>query len=231
VSSSRLNRKCLLEFGAGNVLEHVIERAKWSGFVPVVCTTDNRADDVIEEIARKAGVRCFRGSEIDKLKRWRDACRAFGVEEFHTIDADDPFFDGELGHASVALLRRGGYDLVYPSSKTYLASVGYSLTRAVIERACDLKTSDDTEMMWYYVEKVPGLKATELPVPDAQIRDVRLTLDYDEDYWLLRTVLRILGPRASRKDIEKLFLENPQLSLVNWFRNDEWKKGQEQKRV
>ena len=58
-----------------------------------------------------------------------------------------------------------------------------------------------------------------------------LTLDYEEDYWLLRTVLRILGPRATRKDIEKLFLKNPQLSLVNWFRNDEWKRGQEHKRV
>lgn len=230
-ASSRLPAKCLLPFGDGNVLEHVLRRARWAGFEPIVCTTHNPEDDAIEGIARAEGSRWFRGSEPDKLQRWRDACRAFDLTDFHTIDADDPFFDGELGHQSLRLLREGGYDIVYPSGKTYLASVGYSLTAEVVERACAIKTSTDTEMMWYYVEKVPHLRAIELPVHDARVRDVRLTLDYEEDYWLLCTVLRILGPRAERREIEQLFLDNPQLHLVNWFRNEEWKAAQEAKGV
>ena len=31
--------------------------------------------------------------------------------------------------------------------------------------------------------------------------------------------------------IEDLFLSNPRLTDVNWFRNDEWKQAQEAKRV
>lgn len=231
VDSSRLNRKCLLEFGDGNVLEHVLRRSKWARFTPVVCTTEESADDVVQDIARSEGCLCFRGSVKDKLHRWLKACTEFGIEYFHTIDADDPFFDGELCHCSIELLCNGNYDLVYPSTKTYLASMGYSLTSELVKKACEIKVSEDTEMMWYHIEKVPGLKATELPVDDAVIRDVRLTLDYEEDYWLLRTVLRILGPRAERKDIERLFLQNPQLYLINWFRNEDWKNLQLAKKI
>lgn len=228
--SSRLPRKCFLEFGSGTVLDHVITRAKWAGFEPLVCTTVEREDDEIVEAAVRAGVLCHRGSVEDKLDRWRGACEQFAVEDFHTMDADDPFIDPTLARRSIELLRSGGLDYVSPSSRSYLASVGYSITRAVVEKACAAKTTTDTEMMWYHVENVPGVRSAELDVADARIRDVRLTLDYEEDYWLLRSLLRILGPEAERPEIEDLFLRNPALSAVNWFRNEGWKQAQEARR-
>ena len=229
--SSRLKAKCLLEFGGHTVIEHVIDRAVRGGLTPIVCTTAEAADDVLERIAAAKGVPCFRGSTEDKLDRWRRACHRFNVADFHTVDADDPFFDPVLCKESLTLLRERGYDMVAPAVSTYLASVGYSLTTDVIDRACERKTTTDTEMMWYHVEKLPGLKTAVLEVPDARIRDVRLTLDYDEDYWLLRAVLRMLGPDATRQQIETLFLSNPRLTEINWFRNDAWKAAQEARRV
>ena len=226
--SSRLNGKCLLPFGEGNVLQHVIRRAKFVGFEPLVCTTSLEEDDVIRDIAVKEGCSVYRGSAEDKLQRWLGACEKFGVDTLHTIDADDPFFDGELGQQSLRLLNEG-YDIVYPSRDIYVGGVGFSITADIIRKACSLKQSDDTEMMWYFIEKVPGLRKVELPVADAKSAKVRLTLDYEEDYWMLLTVLRILGPQATRVEIEDLFLRNPELHKVNWFRNEEWKKGQEEK--
>lgn len=228
--SSRLPRKCFLEFGSGTVLDHVITRAKWAGFEPLVCTTAERDDDEIEAVARRAGALCHRGSVEDKLDRWRGACEEFEVEDFHTMDADDPFIDPILAKQSITRLRSERLDYVSPSTRAYLASVGYSITRECIERACAIKTTTDTEMMWHHVEKVPGVRCAELDVPDARVRDIRLTLDYQEDYWLLRTVLRILGPEARRSEIEDLFLGSPALSAVNWFRNESWKQAQEARR-
>jgi len=49
-TSSRLRRKCLLKFGEGNVLEHVIRRPKFFGFEPLICTTLAEEDNIIEEI-------------------------------------------------------------------------------------------------------------------------------------------------------------------------------------
>jgi spore coat polysaccharide biosynthesis protein SpsF (cytidylyltransferase family) len=228
VGSSRLNAKCLLKFGEGNVLEHIIRRAKYFKFTPVVCTTTEKEDDVIEKIAVKENCLVYRGSAEDKLQRWLRAAETFDVESFHTVDADDPFFDGELGHRSYKLLQEG-YDIVHPSSTAYIGAVGYSITRNIIEKACAIKTSSDTEMMWYFIDKVPGLKKTELAVPDVRVKNLRLTLDYEEDYWLLSTVLRILGPKATRVEVEDLFVRNPDMYKVNWFRNEQWKNNQIEK--
>ncbi len=232
-TSSRLPKKCLLPFGDCNVLEHVIRRAKHYELRPIACTTVEKEDDIVNDIAEKESVECFRGSVDHKLMRWRDCCDHFNIEAFHTVDADDPFFDGNLMKQSYAMLSKG-FDMVGPSDSSGSggASVGYSLTRDIINKACLLTNdNEDTEMMWYYVEKVEGLRETKLPEFDENSVKVRLTLDYEEDYWMLQTVRRIVGNLASRNEVDNLFRQNPDLYKINWFRNEEWADGQLAKKV
>ena len=158
----------------------------------------------------------------------------FNIDTFHTIDADDPFFDGNEMKDSVKILQEKGLDMVKPtkSSSAGGASVGYSLTTDIVKRACKgLDKNTDTEMMWYYMEKVPDLKTKVLPETRESITKMRLTLDYEEDYWLLESVRRILGNLASRDEVDLLFLSNPDMYKINWFRNKEWKAGQLSKKV
>lgn len=233
-SSSRLPAKCLMPFGNGTVIEHIIRRALHFGIAPVVCTSTDSSDDVLVEIAAREGVPCFRGSLVNKLKRWADCAHHFGFEAFHTVDADDPFFDGLEMAQSFRLLREGCWDIVCPtpSSSAGGASVGYSLTTDIVCRALSgLPEEADTEMMWYYVDKVPDLKKTVLPESDPDPVRVRLTLDYPEDFWLMDSVRRMVGNFATRPEIDALFRRNPDLYLVNWFRNEEWAAGQAAKKI
>ena len=228
-SSTRLPAKCLLPFGDGNVLEHVIRRARAFGVEPIVCTSIDFSDNVIEQIASTEGVRCFRGSLSNKLKRWSDCAAHFELEAFHTVDADDPFFDGEEIKTSMSLLSKEGVDMVSPSlvSSGGGGSVGYSLTADIVKRAlAGLPDDADTEMMWYYVEKIPGLRSVVLPNNPLTPSMLRLTLDFEEDYWLLESIRRIVGNLAPRRVIDQLFASNPDLHKVNWFRNEEWKSAQ-----
>ena len=96
--STRLPKKCLMPFGEGNVLEHVIKRALYFDFDPIVCTTVLPEDDVIEKIAKKEGCKVFRGSVEDIPKRWEGACVKFGIKWFYAIDADDLFFEPHKSH-------------------------------------------------------------------------------------------------------------------------------------
>ena len=57
-TSTRLPAKCLLPFGEGNVLEHVIRRAKYYDLDPVVCTTVEPADDILEETGEEPAKAC-----------------------------------------------------------------------------------------------------------------------------------------------------------------------------
>jgi spore coat polysaccharide biosynthesis protein SpsF len=233
-SSTRLPKKCLLPFGKSTVLNHIIRRTVLYGIEPVVCTSASKEDDIIEKIADKEGVRCYRGSLDNKLQRWLDCAIHYNIDVFHTIDADDLFFDGDEMKNSIKTLKEGNLDMVYPTETSSAggASVGYSLTTNIVKRVCnDLDKDTDTEMMWYYMEKVPDLKTKVLPETRENITKIRLTLDYEEDYWLLESVRRILGNLTSRDKVDQLFISNPDLYKINWFRNEDWQLTQANKKI
>ena len=227
-SSSRLPKKCLLPFGEWSVIEHIIHRSIHYQLEPIICTSTDPSDDILEEIGFKEGVKVFRGSLINKLKRWYDCCNHLKIDSFHTVDADDPFFDGELMKESMKLLKEG-YDVICPtdSSSAGDASVGYSLTKRILEKSLEfIEDEEDTEMMWYYLDKIVNIRKMVLPNPKNNTVKVRLTLDYEEDYWLLQTVRRVVGNLADRETVDQLFINNPDLYKINWFRNEQWKAGQ-----
>ena len=231
-SSTRLPNKCLLPFGQGNVISHVVKRAISYGMRPIICTSIDPSDDILENIARELNVECFRGSMKNKLKRWLDCTEEFDIEYFHTIDADDPFFDGDEMIESLELLKSQNFDVVCPteSSSSGGASVGYSLTSDIVKKAlAGVDDNADTEMMWYYLAKIDGINMTMLPDVRNTNLKIRLTLDYSEDFWLLSSLVRILGNDADRKDIDRFFSDNPQMYKINYFRNQEWKAAQETK--
>ena len=232
--STRLPGKCFLPFGDDTVLDHIILRCKHYGLDPIICTTQDKEDDRIVSIAKAHNIKFYRGPVSNKLLRWSQCCDFFEVESFHSVDADDPFFDGNEISNSMEVLLEEGLDMVYPtqSSSAGGASVGYSLTADIVKRACDgLAESVDTEMMWFYMEKLPNLKTKVLPEKRKKISNMRLTLDYEEDYWLLESVRRILGNLASRDEVDQLLWSNPDMYKINWFKNVDWKAGQLSKKL
>ena len=192
--STRLPEKCFLEFGSGNVLEHVINRARFFSIDPIISTSDNPKDDKIEMIAKKHHVKYYRGNEQDKIARWRDTCNKFELDSFITIDGDDLFFDGELNRISHDQLIDGDYDMVMnPKIMPYHGCIGYSIKADILKKACEQKKTDKTDNHWEFIQQVKGAKNTYFESKVLSENNIRLTLDYEEDYWLLRTVLRLLG--------------------------------------
>ena len=225
-SSNRLPKKCLLPFGEITVIEHVVRRTKSYGLHPIICTSTDPSDDILEEIAQKHGVDYFRGALENKLLRWADCATAYNIENFHTVDADDLFFDGNEMKESLTVLSDHQADIVQPSktSANGAGSVGYSLKTKVIKRALDgVSKEADTEMFWKYLEGLNNIHSVTMPDNPKTPKNVRLTLDYIEDYWLLESVRRMVGGLAPRSEIDELFSVNPDLHKVNWFRNSEWK--------
>ena len=228
-SSTRLPNKCLLQLGEENILSSVILRSIKYNIEPIVCTSIDHSDDIIEEISQKLKVKCYRGSLKNKLKRWSDCAEYFNIKEFHTIDADDPFFDGNEMIFSMKKLVDEGLDIVLPtiSSSNGGASVGYSIRSKILTEALkDTDDSTDTEMIWDHLKKIKSLKYKTLEETKIRPDKLRLTLDFKEDYLLLRAVKNILGDNLSREHIDKLFINNPDLHKINWFRNKEWKQNQ-----
>lgn len=228
-SSTRLPKKCFMKFGDFSVIEHIVQRCLHFDLDPIVCSTIEKSDDAIIDLAKKLDVKYFRGPELNKLLRWSQCCQYFDIKTFHTVDADDPFFDAYEMKRSMKLLLEKKLDMVSPtkSSSAGGASVGYSLTAEIVHKASDgLDPNADTEMMWYFIEKIPLIKMQILSEVENTLPKMRLTLDYEEDYWLLESVRKIVGNFATRDEVNQLFLRNPDFYKVNWFRNKQWKDAQ-----
>lgn len=232
-NSSRLPAKCLLNFGDVNVITHLIRRAKKFKIIPIVCTTKNKSDDIIEKISRIEKINFFRGSEKNKIKRWYDCSKKFNIKYFHTIDADDPFFDPASIKRSLELCRKG-YDVVYPSvvSSEGGASEGWSFSSKAIKTVYKYllkfgKKMDtlDTEMIETFFRQ-KNLKKIILKGSKYELKNARLTLDYKEDYKLLKRIVEKKGGFAPRKEINNFLRNNKHLLKINHKKTFDWKKKQ-----
>ena len=232
-SSTRLPEKCLLSFGEGNVISHVVKRAVSYGIRPIICTSIDPSDDILENIARELNVECFRGSMKNKLKRWFDCAEKFNIECFHTIDADDPFFDPVTIKKSL-LKCAANNDIIFPSkvSRAGGASEGYSFSFKAIEKLNKIiiqinknNSNIDTEMIERFIDhKIFKIKVLE--GSNYEIKKARLTLDYEEDYEMLSRVRDLCGNFTPRKKINDFLKKNRNILNINFFRNDDWEKKQ-----
>ena len=112
--SNRLPDKALLKILGKPAIEMVILRALQVKNVDkvVLCTTKRPIDDELVKIARKNGVKYFRGSLEDKLDRWLEAAKACDINLFATLDGDDLFADPELIATAVEQMKTKGYDFI-----------------------------------------------------------------------------------------------------------------------
>lgn len=95
LGSSRLPNKIFLPFyDDATIFSLMVEKLK---SVPdcdlIIATSDNERDDLIERKAQELGVKCFRGSEDDVLKRFIDAAEANGADKIIRVCSDNPFLD------------------------------------------------------------------------------------------------------------------------------------------
>jgi spore coat polysaccharide biosynthesis protein SpsF (cytidylyltransferase family) len=230
-SSSRLPAKCLLKFGDNsNVLRFVTERARLGGFEPVICTSAHESDDSLESEAALLAVPIFRGSLENKLKRWSDCATWLDCEDFHVVDADDPFFNPEECLASLNRLRARGLSAVFTSTWSDMgaASVGLSMTsafaREIAQRAESLGSGNFDVIPWGKLLLQGDL--TDI-MPNAydlnnESMAFRLTLDYPEDYELLSKLSQQFGPESRRSDLDDFLADHSELRAINMNRTHDF---------
>ena len=235
-SSSRLPGKCLLKLGEISILAHCILRGREAGFRVIVCTgTDAPNIEIVNECL-KYDSEVFRGEPLNKILRWSNCFQYFDIEYAHIIDGDDPYFDPLEIKSSIKLLGEKKLDLVRTSNRSDsgFASVGLSVRanfmNILAQRSLGLKSQNLDVIPWNLLlndqdrwEFLPDNYLTK-----NNLTQLRLTLDYPEDLELLQKIADRFNYSASRLDIEKFLLNDPELLKVNFMRNSDF---MENKRV
>lgn len=227
-SSSRLPGKALLEISGQPVLLFVANRCLAAGISPFVFTSSEASDDVIVDLAREHALPFFRGELDNKVQRWAEGFEFFGFEDGHLIDVDDPYFNPETCIKSMETLRASReLEIILPSpaSDSGEASVGTSATL----RGLKIALSSARKLGLIDLDVVPWdtlLEPKHLGVFWGEFSNFkprfRLTLDYPEDYDLLKFLGQKFGPDSRREDIESFLMKNHDLININFARNKDF---------
>jgi len=174
---------------------------------------------------------CYRGSLKDKLMRWLGAAEKFGLDYFVTFDGDDLFCDPELIGLAVDQMAGRGLDFMEAPSGLRYGAFTYCIAVPALKRVCEIKDTDDTEMMWVYFTKTGLFKTGELKVDDPSFfhNDVRMTLDYKEDLNFFKRVFEEFETNNNDVPLRKileLIGRKKEIPKINYFREKEFAQNQ-----
>lgn len=115
MGSVRLPNKSMLDLAGRPLVDHVIERIKYSKLIDqiVLATPDKEESTPLRQRAMTLGVACFMGSENDLIDRYYQAAKKYDAQVVVRLCADNPlihasevdriierFFKGDLDFAS-----------------------------------------------------------------------------------------------------------------------------------
>ena len=227
-SSTRLPKKAILEICDKPAIQYLIENIKKSKSADkiILCTSEESDDDVLCQIATDCGIDYYRGSLNDKLVRWRDACRKFDIDFFVNVDGDDLFFDYNL--ADLVLEQYKKYPCDFIDGNGFYNDV-YGVKTSALEKVCDVKDTNDTEYIRLYFTETNLFDVRKIDnIPEKYLkRDIRMTLDYQEDFEFFKTVIEgVLPSELSLDNINNFLYNNPSVKDINYFLDKEWENNQ-----
>ncbi|GAB1444203.1 hypothetical protein MASR2M39_30500 [Ignavibacteriales bacterium] len=219
--STRFPGKVLKEFHGQSVTEHLIDRVKSVGNADkvIIATSDDPRDQVFSEMAIKKNIDIYYGSQEDKLLRYLQIAREYSMDAVVIVDGDDILCFPEVISKTIDVLSQGKYDVVF-WNKLPLGAASSGLTVKALERVIELKDEIDTEV-WggYFTDGNFSVLRNDITEPLFQHPEIRLTLDYKEDYDFFEKIFDRLY--TSDKIFSSIELMNllvnvePKLNIIN----------------
>ncbi|HEX7117803.1 MAG TPA: glycosyltransferase family protein [Longimicrobiales bacterium] len=223
--STRLPGKVLMDLAGEPMLGRQLRRLERCRRVDeiVVATTRHAADDAIVSIARRYGVRWFRGDELDVLARYIGAARESGAELIVRITSDCPLIDPEVVDRVVEALERRSSTCDYAANvieRSYPRGLDTEALYAdTLERIGRLASSEAArEHVTHFIRERPELFTVHSVVDDEDNSDLRWTVDTREDLELVRRLygrLELDRRHVPYRAIVQFMRENPELCAIN----------------
>ncbi len=190
LKSERLPLKIIKDLNGKTVIERLIDRIKEiKGITEIVlCTSTNPRDTPLVDIAKENNIYYFNGNEDDVLKRLLDAAKLFDLDYFLGITADNPLITIYYSNLIVEEIKKNKYDYIKLEGLP-LGVATYGMKVKALEVVCKIKSIVDTEIWGYLIDRPEIFNIRTIKVSDKLNKpELRLTVDYNEDYELIRNI-------------------------------------------
>jgi len=227
LGSARLPKKAMKEINNKPIIKYLINRLNKSKKARnlVVCTTKKQSDNPLIHFLEEENIKYFRGSEHDILVRLRDAAIFFKSDFVVVVDGDDIYTDPDYVDKIISEYEKTNADYITNDGFPH-GFVPVGITRNALEKICKVKVSKNTETGYREFFTQTNLFNCKYLKPKKDMtfpKNLRLTLDYEEDFLLAKEIYGSLGNYFHLEDIITLFEKQPNLIKIIEGVDERWK--------
>jgi len=226
-SSSRFPGKILKNINKKNKsIDILIKRAKKIGYPIILATTKNKKDNKLCNYVKKNyKINIFRGSEKNKILRWKNCFKKFDIEKACMIDGDDICFDYNLYKKAIKINHKNS--IIYYPKNIITGCFLYTLDNENLLKISINKSHNFDSEMVEPIFKIFKIKKKILKIKSLyKKKNIRLTFDYMEDYKLLKIIYNKFKLTENNLNIISFLNKKKKISEVNYFRENSFKKNQ-----
>ena len=229
--STRLPKKVLLRIDGKTIIEILLERlrkVKNVGRIILVTSSEGKDNELAREAAR-LGMEVFRGSEDNVLDRLYQASQKFNSDNIIRVTGDCPLIDFDLINQGLEIFEAGDFDILSNIRiRTFPDGFDFDILRT---KALEIAWKDNFDQFGLDYERFTQeemnpvkylLEEKKFKTKDFLSKEnlsrIRLTLDYKEDFDLVREIYQRLVSQDKYFGMEKilkLLKENPELRGLN----------------
>lgn len=222
MTSTRLPGKVLMKIKGQPVLNYHLDRLQWSGIPIYIATTSHNSDDPIVELAKKEGIKYFRGSKHDVLERYYQCAEKYGLDTIIRVTSDCPLIDGlEIKKALDQYLKLNNEQLYLSNvlNRTYPRGLDFELfSFASLNYAYHHATlPGDREHVTPYINQNRSGKIERKDyLFEKDASSYRITLDTPEDLELITKLIEVYNAHElNTKELIQLLNKHPELTKIN----------------
>lgn len=228
MNSTRLPKKVMLSVCGKPLLFRMYERVIRTQFASqvIIITSKQKEDDLIEDFCLSEGILYHRGHPTDLLDRHYKAAKKFRAKTIVKIPSDCPLIDPHIIDKVIGFYfgNQHSYDYVsnlhpasYPDGNDVEVMSFDALEKAWICANKNYEREHTTPFIWenpnlFRIGNVSWLQELDYSFTH------RWTLDYEEDYILIRAIYQELypyKPNFGLEDILELLEKKPHLKNIN----------------
>jgi spore coat polysaccharide biosynthesis protein SpsF len=229
MGSSRLPGKSLLEVCGRPVIAHQFDRLRQSRKTEtlVLATSTLAQDDPLEAAAQAAGVACFRGSPADVVLRLADAATKHRLDFLAVVGGDDVFCEGEFIDRVIDFDQRSPIDFISIDGLPF-GTAPFGVDAKALRKVLEIKPGEYTDGWERYLTDTGLFRTTMLQNEDPSLAhpEIRLDLDYDEDFALVKAIYERLYKPGTVPDLRRIVRllvdEEPALAQINRAAHEKW---------
>ena len=222
--SERLGKKAFLKIDETETIKIVIERAKQIKNIDhiILATSNNKSDDAFKKIAKEMGIDFFRGSSDNVADRFYKCSKKYKLDNIIRITGDALLVDYEMLNIALNEHIKKNNDVTFIKNLPFGTAKEVFTFETIESIAKNINNAKNSEYLEFYLQNNRYFNVGYIKSKYKFDKQIRLTLDYKEDYSLMKKIFLNFSTKGRSiitiPQVLKLINNNKKLIKINSFR-------------